>query len=1271
MLKKLTLTAAVLILVIVSGFGLVFSSLSDDDWRRLAIRLTPLFTSYQLKLDGDFSLLLGSSIGLEATELILLGEESSDSIRIENASIKVDPTVLWYGTLLFEQLNLSGVSIDLFEEEYDEDSSSLIILPVVELAIIDNLKIDYHQLDISDPITLKLEQFAMSNQGSEESPVEIQATGFIENEKFDVSGNFGSIADLNNPDTNYAIDLQFEMQSLEFRAKGFLEDPLAGEGLNLESSAKSEHLGSLFSVFHIEFPEGDTFLLETVAHNTLRQPQLRDLELRVTHNNENVLVLSGEVNDLWSLDVFRLAFQASVPPPSSIFRYLSDTSLGIELIESHGTLQRNHDQLRADSFSLTVSSHSNAIINTQGDFEAKIGAGRRDVSELELNLTSKLLDAGAKSGDWYDLLASIQSVTLQFGIAREKDYLTTRDLKLDVRSDTGDQLLISGDIRKLTPGENSAFEGAELEVYYTTDSFKKSLARIGVDAPKLGRVILESDLAGSSEEMLLKDFEFDVLNIHGMHLEIAGSARLGNIMENEFLTSIDMVVRGDHLNPGSLNETFGWSLEGDSDFKLDANLSAADNRIVVGDISLTNLSHGVQFEALGTATIPVLRDSNAEVLIDYTVNTVYEKSRHLTSLLGIADFPELGAVHSETRITGPIDDLHFTLLNFDAGEKEFMHISASGSVEHLNVLDDSVISTINIRSQIKASSTSAVGKVLDLEIADYGQLHADAKLSQIDGDIGIESLDIKVMKDEEPILAAGGSINGLFDADEIKWRGDLKFDLDSLSDSRRPAFGPDLIELEGMMSWIKKTDGWRLNELFLESPDSLNLKVYAHELDLVVPEPYDQILRMSFSLGENSMAGAPKKENDEEHAEEQDNKHNVGTTAIILDSNIMVGAGEISMQGELSGPGSQGTASLTIDRSSDPWAYRSEVNFTQLDIGELLAGRDTLTDSKTSTKTTESEPNLSESQNGVEYVERPDLFSDQPSDWSFLDSLALDVDIDIKKAIFTEDVFIEDFKSSISINNGTVTLDPYEVKFNDGITRAKVSFSAAGQSPAFTAEWESDDMLIGPLLTQLELAPTVRGQITSKVVLSGHGRSPREMISNLDGYIGLVMEEGQIERKFLDLIATDYFNWTISNTLRQQRFSTVNCSIARFNINNGVITSEVFLVETPVLSVRGGGEIDLLNEKVDVTLLPKKKKQFFTSITPVNIKGDLRGPSISAIPRGAASKEIASYTLIPQIYIPVRALGYLYSMIASDSDASQGCLDFQLEDEGASALESN
>jgi hypothetical protein len=179
------------------------------------------------------------------------------------------------------------------------------------------------------------------------------------------------------------------------------------------------------------------------------------------------------------------------------------------------------------------------------------------------------------------------------------------------------------------------------------------------------------------------------------------------------------------------------------------------------------------------------------------------------------------------------------------------------------------------------------------------------------------------------------------------------------------------------------------------------------------------------------------------------------------------------------------------------------------------------------------------------------------------------------------------------------------------------------------------------------------------------------MISNLNGYAGFVIEEGEVERRLLDMFATDYLNWTLSSTVRRQRFADIDCFITRFNVSDGVLRSEVMLSETPFLLVTGGGELNLVDESIDVTLLPRKKKQLFTAVTPVNIRGDLRDPGISAVPARAASKEIAGYTLIPQIYLPVRALGYLYSMISTDKGPKSECLDLNLYDDPETAVEKN
>jgi hypothetical protein len=106
--------------------------------------------------------------------------------------------------------------------------------------------------------------------------------------------------------------------------------------------------------------------------------------------------------------------------------------------------------------------------------------------------------------------------------------------------------------------------------------------------------------------------------------------------------------------------------------------------------------------------------------------------------------------------------------------------------------------------------------------------------------------------------------------------------------------------------------------------------------------------------------------------------------------------------------------------------------------------------------------------------------------------------------------------------------------------------------------------------------------------------------------------------------------------------------VLRTTSRSGTIITDELFTKGQYLRMRGKGTVDLNSETLDMTLFPKKKGHFFGVVTPIRIRGDLRSPTVSAIPY----KEVAliagmamvggASILSPEIYVPALALGYLW-----------------------------
>ena len=81
----------------------------------------------------------------------------------------------------------------------------------------------------------------------------------------------------------------------------------------------------------------------------------------------------------------------------------------------------------------------------------------------------------------------------------------------------------------------------------------------------------------------------------------------------------------------------------------------------------------------------------------------------------------------------------------------------------------------------------------------------------------------------------------------------------------------------------------------------------------------------------------------------------------------------------------------------------------------------------------------------------------------------------------------------------------------------------------------------------------------------------------------------------------------------------LNCMISRFDIRNGMATSQAMVVDTEQFTVSGGGTVNLRAEELNLTFDTATREASIASLAvPFNVTGTLASPSVAPDPLGTA-----------------------------------------------------
>jgi hypothetical protein len=281
------------------------------------------------------------------------------------------------------------------------------------------------------------------------------------------------------------------------------------------------------------------------------------------------------------------------------------------------------------------------------------------------------------------------------------------------------------------------------------------------------------------------------------------------------------------------------------------------------------------------------------------------------------------------------------------------------------------------------------------------------------------------------------------------------------------------------------------------------------------------------------------------------------------------------------------------------------------------------------------------------------VFSRKPLDLTYLDDFNLDLAIQIDR-VESSKLTIETVSAHVNLYDGRLKVDPLRLVFEGG--NSLVSFSGTnGDPPGYRLRVTSDDVQLGPLLAQMEEGVPVNSYSNIYLDLTAKGRSPHELASSLQGKAEFGLENARIPRHYIDLLSVDVFGWILSKSFARESFIDINCVVMAFDVSDGVVDSNVFVADGTRVSAKGKIKLDLGAETMDIVIIPKQKRRIYSSIAPVKLKGPLRDPEVTAIPAKAAIQEVGGFALLPTIYIPLKLVQELWSIVDDGDKTGTGC----------------
>lgn len=229
-----------------------------------------------------------------------------------------------------------------------------------------------------------------------------------------------------------------------------------------------------------------------------------------------------------------------------------------------------------------------------------------------------------------------------------------------------------------------------------------------------------------------------------------------------------------------------------------------------------------------------------------------------------------------------------------------------------------------------------------------------------------------------------------------------------------------------------------------------------------------------------------------------------------------------------------------------------------------------------------------------------------------LDKLrAMDANVRLRAArINAPRLPLDDMDAHLQLEDGVLRLDPLDFGVAGGTLRSTVEMDAREDTIRTRADINAAGLDLSSLLPTVELAQNAVGRVGGRVTLATTGNSIADMLGNGNGEVGVAMGRGSISNLLMEMAGIDLAE-IIKFKLTEDRMIPVRCAFGDFAVEDGVMTTRSFAFDTTDTLLVGEGQIDLGEERLDMTIRPRPKDRSLLSLrAPLQLDGSFKSPSI-------------------------------------------------------------
>lgn len=224
-----------------------------------------------------------------------------------------------------------------------------------------------------------------------------------------------------------------------------------------------------------------------------------------------------------------------------------------------------------------------------------------------------------------------------------------------------------------------------------------------------------------------------------------------------------------------------------------------------------------------------------------------------------------------------------------------------------------------------------------------------------------------------------------------------------------------------------------------------------------------------------------------------------------------------------------------------------------------------------------------------------------------------DADVTLRAARFLrhEALPLDRLVAHLQMADGVLALDPLDFAAAGGHMKAQIHLDGRPAEIQARAKVQVRQLQLPLLFPALTTPQASVGQLNGDIDLTGQGRSVGSILGSANGRMLLRVERGQISRLLMEQMGLHLLE-ILQLSVGGDQPVTLNCAVADFSVKHGRMTANTLALDTAVSTLTGTGQIDLAQETLDLTLMPRTRSTSLIALrSPIHVGGTLGAPQIN------------------------------------------------------------